>query len=278
MSLATTRLLILGLLVQTGCTVPSPPSPQPSQAVVISATPIRKPDGFIQRVQIALVHLGYLRDVDIDGRDGPRTRAALVRFQAVNGISETPVSRKLLEQLRSPHAVRAPDPVPASSSVRNWLHLADQTPTMRVHPDPDDDGPAWVAPVPATAPTAEGVVIEPVIEDTATLLAPDRRFALAGVQGLGEPYTTQLRHYLDRHGGHLRCFQQPAERAVCITTDDAVDLGAILLVNGAATITPDASDAYQAQQSDAIQHRRGLWRSLASDPESFRRFAYRSHY
>jgi peptidoglycan hydrolase-like protein with peptidoglycan-binding domain len=271
MSVATTRLLILGLLAQTGCTVASPSSPQPPQAVVIS--PIRQPDGFIRQVQIALARLGYLRDVDVDGRDGPRTRAAVDLFQTTNSMADTPVSGKLLESLRSPHAVRAPDPVPASSSVPNWLHLADKAPTVLVYPDPDDDGPAWVAPVPAAAPTAEGVVIEPVIEDTATLLAPDRRFVLASVQGLGEPYSTQLRHYLDRHGGQLRCFP-PAERAVCMTIDDAVDLGAVLLVNGAATITPDASDAYEAQQTDAIDHHRGVWALLASDPES-KRYSYR---
>jgi hypothetical protein len=235
----------------------------------------------MRQAQIALAHLGYLSEIDVDGRDGPRTRAALVRFEADNGMSETPMPQELLEQLRSPDAVRAAsaarttDAGPASSPTPLWLHLADKEPTMLVHPDPDDDKPAWVTPVPAAAPTAEGVVIEPVLEDTATLLTSDGRLVLAGVQGLGEPYVTQLRHYLDRHGGQLRCFPQPAERVVCITTDDAVDLGSLLLVNGAATITPDASDAYEAQQTDAIEHHRGLW-LLASDPQSFRSVAYRS--
>ena len=215
----------------------------------------------MRQVQIALAHLDYLRDVEIDGRDGPRTRAALARFQAVNGISETPTPRKLLERLRSPDAAQAPDAVPASSFAPSRLHFADQAPTMLVYPNSDHDRPAWVAPIPAAAPTAEGVLIEPVIEDTATLLASDRRFVLAGVQGLGEPYATQLRHYLDRHGGHLRCFPQTSERVVCTTIDDTIDLGAVLLVNGAATITPDASDAYEAQQTNAIEHHRGVWAS-----------------
>lgn len=55
----------------------------------IQAAPGARPEPrFVREVQRALRHLGY-RPGPIDGAVGPRTQAALARYQRAEGIAET---------------------------------------------------------------------------------------------------------------------------------------------------------------------------------------------
>jgi endonuclease YncB( thermonuclease family) len=102
-------------------------------------------------------------------------------------------------------------------------------------------------------------VSHPIVQDTATLVADQTTFVLDGIQGLGEPYTGQLQAFLNSSGERAVCLPQSAPGRFVCTTNDGTDIAKVALVNGAATISPTASDAYRAQQADAMANHRGIW-------------------
>jgi endonuclease YncB( thermonuclease family) len=107
-------------------------------------------------------------------------------------------------------------------------------------------------------------VNHPIVNDTATLSAAGKTYALDGVVGLQAPYSSQLQGYIAGNGDSVTCSPQaePA-RYICLLPD-GTDVAKVALVNGAARVAADAPDAYRVQQLDALNKRRGYWIS-ASD-------------
>ena len=107
-------------------------------------------------------------------------------------------------------------------------------------------------------------VNHPIVNDTATLSAAGKTYALDGVVGLQAPYSSQLQGYIAGNGDSVTCSPQaePA-RYICLLPD-GTDVAKVALVNGAARVAADAPDAYRVQQLDALNNRRGYWIS-ASD-------------
>jgi endonuclease YncB( thermonuclease family) len=63
--------------------------------------------------------------------------------------------------------------------------------------------------------------------------------------------------WLESHGNRLSCRALGA-RYQC-ATPQGLDVGGVLIINGAAACTPDAPAQYQAAQLQARQARRGMW-------------------
>jgi endonuclease YncB( thermonuclease family) len=100
----------------------------------------------------------------------------------------------------------------------------------------------------------------PIVRDTATLVAGSQTYVLDGIIGFGAPYAGQLQDYIVAHGNTLNCQPHSATAAtyVCVTEDNT-DIAALLLTEGAARTVPDAPDAYRVQQADALANHRGYW-------------------
>jgi len=66
---------------------PTTPAPQPFQQArtIKLISPLMKGDD-VRELQNALVHLGLLSSVDVDGRFGPRTKIAVQSFQSQSGL------------------------------------------------------------------------------------------------------------------------------------------------------------------------------------------------
>lgn len=215
--------------------------------------PARHTNDLVLQTQIILIALHYLPQLsDADGRNGPRTRRAIIAAEQVNGLRDDGlVSWRLLHRLRAASAVAAPQgqtmdrPAPARTP---WA-----APPLTL---------VWVEPLPAARIAGLDqppvTLAAPVVQDTATLTDHQGRFVLQGVRGLIGFYATQLQAYINRHGGPVACAPTATGRFVC-TTPETIDLAEVALVNGAAMITLDAPDAYVAQQTDAIIHHRGIW-------------------
>ena len=99
----------------------------------------------------------------------------------------------------------------------------------------------------------------PSVPDTAALAAAGRTYVLDGLEGLGQPYASQLQGYIAANGDSLTCSLQKASgRYICVLPD-GTDIAKVALVNGAARVAADAPDAYRIQQSEALSNRRGYW-------------------
>ena len=108
-------------------------------------------------------------------------------------------------------------------------------------------------------------IVHPAVSNTATLVAGGKPFPLAGLDGLGQPYASQLQGYIAANGDSLSCSQQGmAETYICLL-NDGTDVAKVALVNGAARVAPDAPDAYRVQQSEALNNHRGFWLNPPQD-------------
>ena len=106
-------------------------------------------------------------------------------------------------------------------------------------------------------------VAHPVVQDTATLAAGPKVFALDGIVGFAMPYSGQLQGYIAGAGDSMTCSPQgDPGHFVCLLPDNT-DIAKVALVNGAARVAPDAPDAYRAQQLDALNNRRGYWATVS---------------
>lgn len=112
-------------------------------------------------------------------------------------------------------------------------------------------------------------VAHPTVQDTATLVADQTTVVLDGIQGLGEPYAEQLQSFLDASGDRVVCLPQSMPGRFVCTTNDGTDIAKVALVNGAATVAPTASAAYQAQQAEAIANQRGIWADQPADEAAY---------
>jgi endonuclease YncB( thermonuclease family) len=114
----------------------------------------------------------------------------------------------------------------------------------------------------ANLPPPPLTVQHPVVRDTATLWAANQTFVLDGIDGFQAPYNAQLQSYILASGDTVTCQPQPAaDHYVCLMAD-GTDIAKFALVNGAATVEPDAPDAYRVQQLDAVNNRRGYWATV----------------
>jgi endonuclease YncB( thermonuclease family) len=118
----------------------------------------------------------------------------------------------------------------------------------------------------ANLPPPPETVRHPAVRDTATLASAARTYPLYGVTGLGAPYADELQDYIVAHGDRVTCSPQgDPDNYVCVLPD-GTDVAKVALAIGAARAAPDAPDDYRAQQSDALNNRRGLW--LAAPQET----------
>jgi endonuclease YncB( thermonuclease family) len=92
--------------------------------------------------------------------------------------------------------------------------------------------------------------------DTATLKIQGETIELAGVKGLGSPYSDQLAKFIEEQGSQIRC-EPVDERYVCFVRN--VDLGLAALTNGAARPAADATPQYRQASDEARRNRRGIF-------------------
>jgi endonuclease YncB( thermonuclease family) len=117
----------------------------------------------------------------------------------------------------------------------------------------------------ANLPPPPVLVQHPIIQDTATLATDSQVFVLDGLQGLGQPYASQLQSYIAANGDSLTCYPKGLVGSYVCVMGDGTDLAKVALVNGAAIVAPDAPDSYRIQQADALNNRRGIWLSPPPD-------------
>ena len=120
---------------------------------------------------------------------------------------------------------------------------------------------AWV-----NLPAPPVPVSHPVARTSALLAAGGQSFPLDGLLGIAGRPAQELQAYIAVHGNTLMC-QPGGGRYVC-TLPDGTDIAKVALINGAARVSDDASDAYRQQQALAQEARRGIWATtgLAAPP------------
>lgn len=151
-------------------------------------------------------------------------------------------------------AALAPAPItPALGVLPGEASRTTAEPTKTVSPTPAAGSPP-PAPPSTTASEISGAVSD--VLSTDTMIVAGQRIQLAGLRGtpsLAAPF----RRWLQGHGGQLSC-RGVAGRYQC-TTPNALDVGRVLLLNGAAECDAGAPAEYQMAQQQARQARRGLW-------------------
>jgi len=96
-----------GIVVLTACSHSWEPATSPAEPSVPPALPKRPPDPEVRAAQEALAGLGFYRG-PIDGIAGPKTRAAVAKYQTSLGLApDGKVSRDLLAQVARAHPTPA---------------------------------------------------------------------------------------------------------------------------------------------------------------------------
>jgi endonuclease YncB( thermonuclease family) len=108
-------------------------------------------------------------------------------------------------------------------------------------------------------PPPPAVINHPTVKDTATLTSGTQTYVLDGLIGMGPPYAAQLQGYITSHGDSLSCEPQAVQDHYICVLNDGTDIAKVALVNGAASVAPDAPDSYRVQQLEALNNKRGLW-------------------
>ena len=155
-------------------------------------------------------------------------------------------------------AVTAAAPAPAPTTPALGVRPGEAS---RAAPEPAKTAalaPAAGNPPPAPASTAPNEISGAVSDvlSTDTMIVAGQRVQLAGLRGtpsLAAPF----RRWIQGHGGQLSCHAL-AGRYQC-TTPNGLDVGRVLLLNGAAECDAGAPAEYQLAQQQARQARRGLW-------------------
>jgi endonuclease YncB( thermonuclease family) len=174
-------------------------------------------------------------------------------------------------------------PPPAAPAAAPTPAIAGGTP-----PAPQAPAPAFgAAPPPAAAPSyvmapppgAAGQpaaggppdllhIANPVVKDTATLVADGKDIPLYGVgDGRGGDDAATLQKYINDSGARLDCRAENGSPQEVCTTPDGKDLGKVVLVNGLARVALGAPPAYANEEDNAQKSRRGLWADLPPAPE-----------
>jgi endonuclease YncB( thermonuclease family) len=219
--------------------------------------------------------------------------AGIVSVISVGGVLVTDIVANVVggyisEQIKS---WQVPDEAPLGA--QHAPPPASATDTVSSIPPPSSEGQltmAAIAPKPASAPLPEIDIGEPAPEpeaysevarvpdpmplpppdpqpmplsgtvdqviDTATLKIQGETIELAGVSGLGSPYSDQLAKFIEEQGSQIRC-EPVDERYVCFVRN--VDLGLAALTNGAARPAADATPQYRQASDEARRNRRGIF-------------------
>ena len=109
-----------------------------------------------------------------------------------------------------------------------------------------------------TASLAPPLYGSPRVVDTGTLAFGGAIVRLAGIAGEGGIPARQMTSFIAEQGGKLTCDGLPSGLYRC-RTPGGYDVAAAALINGAARVTPDASDDYQKLQIQAQSNHRGIW-------------------
>ena len=94
----------------------------------------------------------------------------------------------------------------------------------------------------ADLPPPPATVTHPTVQDTATLVSAGQTYKLDGIVGLAAPYAGQLQGYIQANGDALTCQPQGGEGSYICMMRDGTDIAKIALVNGAARVSPDATE------------------------------------
>jgi hypothetical protein len=148
---------------------------------------------------------------------------------------------------------------------RHWLQimLPDESSAGYIHAEAITAAASAVGmSLEAEAAVPEEVSGVPGILDTATLLIDRQVVHLADVEGLPDPYATELQKNLT---SALTCRMQGVGQYAC-QMPDGTDLALVELVNGVARTTEKASAEYRHQQEDAQKNHRGVWGTAGNNP------------
>jgi hypothetical protein len=148
---------------------------------------------------------------------------------------------------------------------RHWLQimLPDESASGYIHAEAITAAASAVGmPLEAEASVPDQVNGIPGILDTATLLIDRQVVHLADVEGLPDPYATELQKNLTTE---LTCRVQSIGQYTC-KMPDGTDLALVELVNGVARTTEKASADYRHQQDEAQKNHRGVWGGSGDNP------------
>jgi hypothetical protein len=151
---------------------------------------------------------------------------------------------------------------------RKWLeiNLPDDSATGFIHAETITAAASAVGmPLEAEAAIPEQVSGIPGILDTATLLIDRQVVHLADVEGLPDPYATDLQKNLTTP---VTCRLQSPGQYTCKMTD-GTDLALLELVNGVARSTETGSAEYHHQQDEAQKNHRGVWGATGANPTAY---------
>ena len=145
-------------------------------------------------------------------------------------------------------------PKPSSAPMPE-IDIGEPTPEADAEPETATAPEPMPLPPREQQPVALSGTVEQVI-DTATLLVQGETVELAGIKGLGSPYSDQLAKFIEEQGSQIRC--EPIDgRYVCFVKN--VDLGLAVLTNGAARPDTDATPQYRQAADEARRNRRGIF-------------------
>jgi penicillin-binding protein 1A len=177
----------------------------------------------------------------------PGAKASLAPNEAA--VARLPVAPGPERQARRAPAMPNPPAELENQAVatRGPLQGPEARPEMRESPES--------LPAPSPQMSAINGKVERVI-DTGTLRIEGETIGLAGLKGLGSPYSDQLAKFIEEQGSKIRCMPR-GERYTCFVK--TIDLGLAALTNGAARLADDATPQYEAAEHEARQNRRGIF-------------------
>jgi endonuclease YncB( thermonuclease family) len=112
------------------------------------------------------------------------------------------------------------------------------------------------APQAAPAPVNVSGNVDRVVT-TDTFLVGGVQIQLVGVEGAPSPYTEMLAQWLTANGNQMTC--EPEGMRYRCTTPGGVDVGGVVIFNGAGKASPDAPQEYQEAQAQAQAGMKGVW-------------------
>ena len=140
------------------------------------------------------------------------------------------------------------------------------TPAPQPQPQPQPE-PQPPVPVPQDQPTEQpqpepdvahiSGVVQRVVT-TSTYVIEGQQFELFGVIGEPSPYVEALSGWLNSNGNRLDC--KPEGGKFRCFTPGKVDVGGVVIFNGAGKAAPDAPQEYRNAEAQAKAGMKGVWR------------------
>jgi len=120
-------------------------------------------------------------------------------------------------------------------------------------PEPDQTAQSTSQPEPQrVSGRIDGVVT------TSTFVVAGQQLELMGVAGEPSPYVEALKGWLAQNGNEMRC--DPSGAKYRCFTSKGVDVGGVVIFNGAGKADADAPPEYQNAQAQARAQHKGVWR------------------